>query len=663
MEGSIDDVLLGEGGAAGGAEEREDDAFVRGLFQSLLLTTRASNALPSGGDYEYANTYPSFREASQGAGEDVLGLLQEVLSHVGIGEGAEGAAGGEGLAEPEIFEAVADAVDGLLEEVDMQLDEMSGSGAQQQVSQMAKLLSSASNLPKPQEKFSKVPENARPLEGESAYSADGGHAEREHLALLDNLAYLEWQLAPAEEESPLPDPVPDPPYAVPPEIAARYVGTQEELDALRANLVAAREVGIDLEHHSFRSFQGFTCLMQITANGQDWLVDTLLLRHALHCLNAVFEDPSIVKVLHGCDSDVVWMQRDFGLYLVNVFDTGQAARYLGLQSFGLAYLLSTYCGVNVSKAHQLSDWRIRPLPDAMARYAQRDTRYLSYLHEVMRKELWGRGGRAAIAQVLDSSKEICRKRYERPRFDPFGWSTALQRQRTREGGAPLEPASMRAMEKLWDWRDAVAREEDESVSYVMSLRLMLRIAKELPLSIDALNLCGRPLPPLVQARSRQLLTIVTRALEEPELPDLAAKAQTPKAKHVPMAAEANAFTPVASEPYFRPFSVTPSHASEFVIQAMHSAQSKSAAAGAGGGHRSSDQPPPPVLDTEELYRTAGWTTPTPKHDNSKLRLAPENSSLDASLPMPHSLPLGSRNGRDDEGQASAHGRAQVREDF
>eukprot|EP01043_Picozoa_sp_COSAG02_P090466 COSAG02_NODE_27312_length_612_cov_1.181287_2_plen_37_part_01 len=36
-------------------------------------------------------------------------------------------------------------------------------------------------------------------------------------------------------------------------------------------------------------------------------------------------------MLHGADSDIVWLQRDFGLYIVNMFDTGQASRVLELQ--------------------------------------------------------------------------------------------------------------------------------------------------------------------------------------------------------------------------------------------------------------------------------------------------------------------------------------------
>lgn len=64
------------------------------------------------------------------------------------------------------------------------------------------------------------------------------------------------------------------------------------------------------------------------------------------------------------------------------------------------------------------------------------------------------------------------------------------------------------------------------------------------------------------------------------------------------------FNPVSSaEPYFRPFNVTPSSASQFVL-AEASRQSPSPHL----VHQS------PVLNTEELYRAAGWMTPLPKPD-------------------------------------------------
>jgi exosome complex exonuclease RRP6 len=29
------------------------------------------------------------------------------------------------------------------------------------------------------------------------------------------------------------------------------------------------------------------------------------------------------QVMHGADKDIVWLQRDFGIYVCNLFDTGQ----------------------------------------------------------------------------------------------------------------------------------------------------------------------------------------------------------------------------------------------------------------------------------------------------------------------------------------------------
>ncbi len=50
------------------------------------------------------------------------------------------------------------------------------------------------------------------------------------------------------------------------------------------------------QHHSYRSYQGFTCLMQISSRTEDFLIDTLTLRDELFILNNVFTNPKVVKV-------------------------------------------------------------------------------------------------------------------------------------------------------------------------------------------------------------------------------------------------------------------------------------------------------------------------------------------------------------------------------
>jgi exosome complex exonuclease RRP6 len=74
-----------------------------------------------------------------------------------------------------------------------------------------------------------------------------------------------------------------------------------------------------------------------------------------------------------------------------MFDTGQAARVLGLKGFGLAYLLQHYCAVMADKKYQLADWRMRPIPADMLKYAREDTHYLLHIYDRMRIELLERG--------------------------------------------------------------------------------------------------------------------------------------------------------------------------------------------------------------------------------------------------------------------------------
>lgn len=63
-----------------------------------------------------------------------------------------------------------------------------------------------------------------------------------------------------------------------------------------SKLKQATEIAVDLEHHSYRSYAGFLCLMQISNRERDWVVDLLAIRDEVEALNEVFTDPTIVKV-------------------------------------------------------------------------------------------------------------------------------------------------------------------------------------------------------------------------------------------------------------------------------------------------------------------------------------------------------------------------------
>lgn len=48
--------------------------------------------------------------------------------------------------------------------------------------------------------------------------------------------------------------------------------------------------------HSYRTYQGFTCLMQVSTRNADYIIDTLELRDKMQVLNEIFTDPAVVKV-------------------------------------------------------------------------------------------------------------------------------------------------------------------------------------------------------------------------------------------------------------------------------------------------------------------------------------------------------------------------------
>jgi len=250
--------------------------------------------------------------------------------------------------------------------------------------------------------------------------------------------------------------------------------------------------------------------MQISTRDHDYLIDTLELRNELQILNDSFTNPKILKVFHGADMDIGWLQRDFGVYVLNMFDTGQAARVLNFEKFSLAYLLKKFCDVTANKQYQLADWRIRPLPLEMVRYAREDTHYLLYICDRLHNELIksGNANSNLIQSVYARSKDVCLKRYEKPLFTSVSFQKVLEKHKQ-----TFNTEQICAFRLLYAWRDNIAREEDESAGFVLPNHMMFQIAETMPREAQGVLACCNPVPTLVKQYVHEIHLLILQAKE------------------------------------------------------------------------------------------------------------------------------------------------------
>ncbi|XP_033122745.1 exosome component 10-like [Anneissia japonica] len=533
----------------------------------LVKATKAANGLPAAGDeHEYYSSFESFRHFRQNQSKKLLARVNTLLRQNGI-KGKLDPSKGQDVEE--MMDMIIEANDIMLERVGIHLDTASGVKKSEPVlpttlntpkvvisswnrksvgekkSQTFHLMQ-AKNIQRPQLSFKtkvdnkntpfvpiiKVKPNARqPLNVPkddvdiSLVVADFVHQERhqevpkqtENICAhpykyeLEHLEFTQEQLLRVEKPEVLP--LQDTPLT--------FIDTVEGLEDLTKVLNESSEFAVDLEAHTYRSFLGFICLMQFSTGKHDYLVDALALRSELHILNQPFTDPKIVKVFHGANMDVVWLQRDFGVYIVNMFDTGQASRVLGLAKHSLAYLLKMYCDVDAAKEYQLADWRIRPMPDEMKKYAREDTHYLLYIYHIMKNTLLDRGNnnKNLLQSTLERSKEVCLKRFEKPIIKEDSHLEFYRRSRK-----TLNKKQLFAFKLLFAWRDSIARTEDESLGYVLPSHMLFHIAENLPREPEGILACCNPTPPLVRQYLAEIHTLVVQArMHENNLPKTSEK--------------------------------------------------------------------------------------------------------------------------------------------
>ena len=516
--------------------------FVERLKSSVVQASRTTAQLAAE-DLNFHRT--SNAEISESLDEEsgrLLSLTSSILKAATVGSDIRAPALRDQESLEDNWRGVVDVIDALLERADACLDEFTGvikklSPSQQEQGDKAAAAAAAkkaavkkfptvydygpSKIPKPQLLFERTPDNKdvspfRPLLRTKPHAIE---PLEESLAL--NQATKGYR-NPYEKEIRAAKYQPATYNASPPidylpfeSTAATFVDTMEGVMEMLGELRSAKEIAIDLEHHDVHSYHGLVSLMQISTREKDWVVDTLRpWREELQVLNEVFADPSILKVLHGSSMDMIWLQRDLGLYVVGLFDTYHAASALNYPKRSLKFLLQKFVNFEADKRYQMADWRVRPLPEGMFDYARSDTHYLLHIFDHLRNQLVENSTpeENLIDYVLKQSKNEALQRYERPVYDAAtgqgagGWYDYLYR-----NPAVLSKEQFSVFRAVHQWRDEVAREEDEGVQCVFPKHMLFKVSQVMPLDMGTLLRTLSPMTPITKKRSAHLLEVIKQA--------------------------------------------------------------------------------------------------------------------------------------------------------
>lgn len=90
--------------------------------------------------------------------------------------------------------------------------------------------------------------------------------------------------------------------------------------------------------------------------------------------------------MHGSDHDLYILKSCFNTSFINFLDSSRVDLDYKKSNYirGLSTLVKEYLHIQMSKDHQVSEWRIRPIPNTMLDYARRDSMVMPFL---MRKML------------------------------------------------------------------------------------------------------------------------------------------------------------------------------------------------------------------------------------------------------------------------------------
>lgn len=304
---------------------------------------------------------------------------------------------------------------------------------------------------------------------------------------------------------------------------SNLLSTADEIEALARSLRGKDVIAFDTEFIRETTFYPIVEIIQVATDDEAWLVDAQAFKKghphgpprsgregfspALKPLLDIFEDRSILKILHAAQGDQECLYTSFGVVAAPTLDTAVAASLCGYgEGIGLGKLLKAKLDVTIAKGHARTNWSVRPLPQQLSEYALADVEHLVALGRRLLEELEQLGRKQWALEL--SAKWENKTLFE---ADPEGIARKLAR------GGRLSRDGFAALVELVKWREERVRQLNLPRRWVADDAVLVDLAHVRPKDMEHLAAFrGLNKGELKASGERILAAVQTRAAERAE---------------------------------------------------------------------------------------------------------------------------------------------------
>ncbi|MCP4596592.1 ribonuclease D [Neptuniibacter sp.] len=285
-----------------------------------------------------------------------------------------------------------------------------------------------------------------------------------------------------------------------------WITTEQELEQHCSSWAELPLIALDTEFQRVETFYPIPGLIQVADDKQCYLIDPLEIED-FSALKALFEDRSVLKLMHAASEDLELFLKVIGVLPQPLFDTQLGAALINWGfSMGLQRMLEQKLGVQMEKHETTSDWLQRPLTASQEHYAALDVAYLPAIYALQLEEFEQRGTVGWIEQENQALLD------EALVDDPEGYE--YYKRFTQMWRAPDH--KLAALRDLTAWREQQARKRDVPRNRILRNQALLQIVENWPRSIGELSRLDEVKKRILRTDGETILTFLKNSQKSVE---------------------------------------------------------------------------------------------------------------------------------------------------